>query len=138
MERENWIDKLSKKYQLKVVNIMNSQSHEYYQTTPDEFLYLIKHAKLIITDSFHASVFSILFKRDFIVLDRITESMGDMSSRLDTLLQSFNLENRKYGIDIESVFSTDFSNVDKVLIEERIRVKQLYKDTFNALNAMKE
>ena len=61
---------------------------------PSEFLWLFDHADLILTDSFHACVFSFLFNKPFIVYDR-NWSRGNMNSRLETLLSKFYLE-RKY------------------------------------------
>jgi len=49
---------------------------------PAEFLYLVHHAELILTDSFHASVFSILFHKRFITFKR---PGIDMSSRIVSL-----------------------------------------------------
>lgn len=37
---------------------------------PLEFLSLIKNAHIVVTDSFHATVFSSIFDRDFYVLER--------------------------------------------------------------------
>lgn len=60
---------------------------------PREYLYLIAHADYVITDSFHGSVFSILFHRNLAVFHRGGESESqDMMSRLDTLLKKFSLE----------------------------------------------
>ena len=61
---------------------------------PSEFLWLFEHADLILTDSFHACVFSFLFNKPFIVYDR-NWNEGNMNSRLETLLSKFSLE-RKY------------------------------------------
>lgn len=61
---------------------------------PSEFLWLFDHADLILTDSFHACVFSFLFNKPFIVYDRNWDG-GNMNSRLETLLSKFSLE-RKY------------------------------------------
>ena len=61
---------------------------------PSEFLWLFDHADLILTDSFHACVFSFLFNKPFIVYDRNWDG-GNMNSRLETLLSKFHLE-RKY------------------------------------------
>ncbi len=56
---------------------------------PNEFLYLIDHAEKLITDSFHGTVFSILFHTPFVVCDR---DDLNMYSRLDTLLKTFEIE----------------------------------------------
>lgn len=61
---------------------------------PSEFLWLFEHADLILTDSFHACVFSFLFNKPFIVYDR-NWNEGNMNSRLETLLSKFSLK-RKY------------------------------------------
>lgn len=60
---------------------------------PQEYLYLIAHANYVITDSFHGSVFSILFHRNLAVFHRegLSEDQ-DMMSRLDTLLDRFSLK----------------------------------------------
>ena len=51
---------------------------------PSEFLYLIHNAQLVCTDSFHASVFSILYETPFRVYERSSKHTS-MNSRIDTL-----------------------------------------------------
>lgn len=53
---------------------------------PAEFLYYIHHADYIITNSFHAVVFSIIFRRKFIALQRVGQE-----SREKDLLEQLNL-----------------------------------------------
>lgn len=52
---------------------------------PGEFIYLIRHAEKVITDSFHAAVFSIMFGRDLYIIQR-QDKYASMNSRIDTLL----------------------------------------------------
>lgn len=52
---------------------------------PKEFLQLINGACLVLTDSFHASVFSIIFGKQFRVFTRHS-GKTDMNSRIHTLL----------------------------------------------------
>lgn len=59
---------------------------------PYDFLGLIKNAKLVITDSFHATVFSNIFNTDFYVFER-TEEVS-MNSRIISLLEFLNLKDR--------------------------------------------
>ena len=67
---------------------------------PRDFLGLIKNASVVITDSFHGCVFSILFKRKFWLLKRQNDKdLTSMHSRLETLLGSLNLENRIYDVN---------------------------------------
>lgn len=52
---------------------------------PGEFLGLIKNAKYVFTDSFHCSVFSIIFKKDFYVFKRFSEGQKiSTNSRIET------------------------------------------------------
>lgn len=118
---------LSGKYSLSILDITDVMNKELYLTTPDEFLYLIHNAKLVVTDSFHASVFSILYRTNFLVFDRELADMGNMSSRLNTLLSKFKLENRKVDhCDENCIFDTDFSHVENVLNVERSAAIKLY------------
>lgn len=54
------------------------------QPSLEQWLYGIKNASLVITDSFHACVFSIIFNTPFLVVKNNT--------RIDTLLMDFGLE----------------------------------------------
>ncbi len=62
---------------------------------PSEFISLIKNAEYILTDSFHASVFSVLFKKNFFTLLRHKAGeVGGMNSRIFSLLKMLGLESR--------------------------------------------
>lgn len=62
---------------------------------PREFIALIHSAEYIFTDSFHAMVFSFLFKKKFYVFDRNAESGAmSMNSRICDFVRMFQLENR--------------------------------------------
>lgn len=61
----------------------------------EEFLYLINHAELICTDSFHACVFSFIFEKPFVVFRRSGEA-DYMYSRLQNLIDTFHLRNREF------------------------------------------
>lgn len=56
---------------------------------PEEFLTLIKHAQFVISGSFHATAFSLLFKKDFCVF--VPESNGE---RIKSILSLTGLEKR--------------------------------------------
>lgn len=60
---------------------------------PGDFLKLIAEADAVLTDSFHASVFSLLFEKDFWVFGRNVGSYN-MNTRLDTLLGYFAAQDR--------------------------------------------
>ena len=54
-----------------------------------DFLEYIRNASFIVTSSFHCSVFSTMFKKQFITL-----SLSGKASRTKELLASFNMSNR--------------------------------------------
>ena len=62
---------------------------------PREWLGLVENADYVLTDSFHCTLFSIRFHKQFNVLQRFKE--GDkrgQNSRIHTLLQTANMQNR--------------------------------------------
>ena len=58
---------------------------------PREFVWLLQHADAVCTDSFHGSVFSLIFHRPLVIAER-SDANADMSSRLDTLCHAFGME----------------------------------------------
>ena len=84
---------------------------------PSEFVWLIAHAKFVCTDSFHASVFSILFHTPFAIFERVSVNK-DMSSRFDTLCGTFGLECRRVR-NGELVAPIDWEGVDGELEHAR-------------------
>lgn len=61
-----------------------------YDADPSMFLSLIKHAEYICTDSFHAAVFSNIYKKRFFAFER--HGYGAMTARLQDLLGLFDAE----------------------------------------------
>jgi hypothetical protein len=60
--------------------------------SPSEFIYVIKNADCILTDSFHASVFSILNKRPFYAFNKHADSdETNQNSRIYNLLDKLGL-----------------------------------------------
>jgi len=60
-----------------------------YNAGPEEFLSYIRNASYVVTDSFHGTVFSIIFERPFITIPHKTRN-----SRIDTLLGKLGLLDR--------------------------------------------
>lgn len=118
--REKEISRVAKENNCCIINLLD-KNDPYYVCGPSEFLYLEKHAFLICTDSFHSSVFAILYDRPFVVFDREEQGMNDMGSRLDTLINRFRLENRRYnGKNItQENLNHDYTEAYKILAEER-------------------
>lgn len=108
-------------------DIKYAYDQEEYECSPAKFIDLIKRAKYVMTDSFHATVFSIIFKREFIVFHREKTSYENgMLSRLTDLLEEIGLGTRVVGNNASEVAKVmsercDFSATDKWLAENRER-----------------
>lgn len=115
------VEEFAKLQGLSIIDVISPNS-PYYNIGPSEFLFLERNAELIVTDSFHACVFAIINKRSFIVAERQEKELQSMGSRIDTLLNKFHLEERKYNggsIDKMAESQIDYSYVNKILELER-------------------
>lgn len=111
------IEDFAKQKNLPLVTLFDITAPQYYMFSPDEVLYVIKNAEYVLTDSFHGTVFSILFHKNFYVFDR-NEGGNSMGSRLDTLLEKFGLKDRT-DLDCSDIENNHWDNVESILSAER-------------------
>lgn len=123
------------RYKMKVINLLDKHIFDYYITAPQEFIYLIHHASLVMTDSFHGMVFSILFHRPFVVIDRMDNGLCSMNSRILSLLNILGLQNRRglkaNNFEVDNLFEPRYENVEDILERER---RYSHEFLLNALN----
>lgn len=109
------VEELVQKYHFRVIN----QAAYADQIGPGEFLYLLSHAQIVITDSFHGCVFSTIFQIPFLVYRR-NNSVIDMFSRIDTLLNMLDLCNRHDDENkLQDVLHCDFSHTNTLIKKEQ-------------------
>ncbi|WP_370840240.1 polysaccharide pyruvyl transferase family protein [Megamonas funiformis] len=130
------IKNIAEKNNWKIYNLMDINTLDLYVSRVEEFIYLIEHAQLMCTDSFHGTVFSILMNTPFLVLNRQEKGMPDMTSRIDTLLELFGYQDRyiingECNLSEDEILYMDFSNV-KAIQEREIERSTTYLKT--ALN----
>ncbi|MBE7064478.1 MAG: polysaccharide pyruvyl transferase family protein [Ruminococcaceae bacterium] len=123
---KDYIDRVSKEHNLEVVILkagselwIQIPDERYFCADPKEFVYYIAHSKLVITDSFHASVFSIIFKRPFRIFER---KDLDMSSRTKELFNKINIGKWCIGdanLPLNQAFECDYSGVDEAIKKEQ-------------------
>lgn len=109
-------------------------NRDMFQTTPAEFVWLIHHATYVLTDSFHASVFAIIFERPFLVFDRVAdEKNNDMGSRIDTLLEKFQLRECRDNIENPTKYpkKQDYTNGYKQIEKERDIAKKFLEEALS-------
>lgn len=129
-ERVNAELKKYKNMGYEVYNLLDESQPNVYITNPSHFIYLVSHADLILTDSFHACVFSFIYDKPFLVYSR-EGSERSMMSRLDTLLSKFDIQ-RKYidsGLN-NDVFEHDYAKGKKILSKEQEKVTEFLVKAF--------
>ena len=113
------IDRIAKENGCEIIDILDN-NNPYYDMGPAEFLYLEKNAFLVATDSFHSCVFSILFSTPFVVFERQDNKLENMHSRIETLVEKFDLGHRIFKDKItDDILSKDFARVQELLENER-------------------
>ena len=92
-----------------------------YNVDPNDFVKYISRAAYVCTDSFHCTVFSILFHRQFMTFYRFAEgSKTGRNSRINSLFDLFELQERLYKGDINKITNRiDYKSVDEKLSELR-------------------
>ena len=129
------IDKCAKaiasKYHLQIRNISYNwhdivrHGHLDWCPTVEGFLGLIKNAKYVVADSFHATAFSIIFEKPFVV---ITPEVA--SSRLSSLLKMLELDD--YNINKFTSLKVIEQPIDYIRVKSIIATKQ--RESISFLN----
>lgn len=133
-EESKYIKAFAKKNKLKVYAIGGAQNcaDKFIDCSPFDVLAYFKNAEIIVTDTFHGSIFSIINKKRFVTIVRksIGYNYGN-EEKLTDLLCRLKLEDRIiYNIsDLKKIGdrNIDYSNTDKILKEERIKTKNYLK-----------
>lgn len=124
------VNNISRKLKLPVVITKFNNKYDYfnrfkknYSTGPIEFLQLVNNAELIISTSFHGTVFSIIFNKPFFAID------GLLDNRISTLLKIMNLEERSitnsdWVEKCTKVNDVDFVEANKVIESKRLESEQ--------------
>lgn len=91
----------------------------------DNFIDLIRNAELVMTDSFHGTVFSCIFEKPFYVFNRqLIGNEKSMNSRMDTLFYEMSISSDRMinsisDIDKHEFSSDELENIRKAKIKWR-------------------
>lgn len=115
-----------------VVNINDIDSPIFSRIGPQEFLWLFEHAEAVFADSYHAAVFSIIFKKYFEIFER-HDSFNKMNTRMETLFAHFNIENRIHNLNDNrsKLDPIDYSMLDSILISKRNEAEKWVNNYIN-------
>lgn len=133
------IKELGKQSGLKIVNLPHIDNYHsidnhlgdinLYDVDPFDFVRLVRDAAYVVTDSFHGSVFSILFHKKFITFYRQNPNIkGSTHSRIDSLFNIFNIKDRIYKNDIYTQIQ---KNIDYEYVEHKLA--DMRKDSIDFL-----
>ena len=127
-----YLDKIAKKEKLKVIRICTSfhQKFKYgkgkYLPSIQEFLSLVFNAKYVVTDSFHCTVFSILFHKQF-----CTYLPNDTNTRIINLLEFTGLKEQILNDSFDDKWmgqKINWKNVDEVIKTEQLKNINMLND----------
>lgn len=120
--KEAWIKRLADVKGLTPFNVKSKSNKitsplaDRIQPSVEQWLRGFYDASLIVTDSFHACVFSILFNKTFLVFPNETRG----TARIQSLLSSFNMNNRMINIDNSCMeASIDWNEINLILQEKK-------------------
>lgn len=114
-----------------IYRLLDKRMTSLFITNPAEFIYLISKASLVLTDSFHACVFSFLYDVPFLVYAREGQE-NKMMSRIETLLSKFHMERKYVDSGLENdIFEHDYSKGKSVLREEQRKAMLYLKEALN-------
>lgn len=104
------------------------------EVNPADFLNLIRNAEAVITDSFHATVFSIIFQKDFWCFGR-NAGTYNMNTRLHTLLDYVEMQDRLIeSYDLKNKMHCTHVDID--LYNLKIKQKESIAFLSNALEIL--
>lgn len=120
-----FVNTISRKYHLPIVHtIFDAKGYTFYRDAGcmiyegvENFLWYIKNASFVVTNSYHATLFSIQFRTPF-----YTFPVETMRSRIDTLKQKLLIDDRivdKYISPEKLNENVDFVRIEEILSQER-------------------
>lgn len=100
---------------LDIIDLFDENRVDVWRTGIGQFIWLVHHAEVIFTDSYHCTVFSILYEKSFTVFRRKPTKVEEMFGRLDTLLKLTETENHIYDGRSINQDTIDYEKVKKLL-----------------------
>ena len=145
-EQRKFVERLKEKTGYKIVGLLHGSTYietdEHYcdetpyNVGPGEFLNLIRFAKYVCTDSYHCTVFSILYETDFFAFPRDAEgSSFSANDRLHTLLGWTGLQDRwlsgRENVEDKMGLHFDRENLQKLIADKRKESLDYLKQALN-------
>ena len=140
------VKKIANKYNLKVITWSGKSYYKKFIMRfgfklvdfedPSLYLKLIKDAKLVITTSFHGTIFSTIYQKKFFTIKN-GEMFGD-DDRVKTLIENLSLNDRLIDSKFDEKFNylseIDFTEVNKKIAFLRLNTKEFFKKALGDFN----
>ena len=112
---------------LKIIGVSAKEDDRYWMRLfhnigPSEFVYLLRKAAVVFTDSYHGTIFSLLFHKDFYTLKRFSEQDAiNQNERIYQLNDWFGIGDRIIDAEVGIVHtsSLDYVKIDTLLASAR-------------------
>ena len=117
-EASEILEEVTEHGRIDVVPLSDRQKECEPDAGPAEFISLVEHAEHVVTDSFHAAVFSCIFQRPLTIVRRL--GGASMFSRMEQLTQMLGIENKIAGVrgfDLRN--ASDYTGVPEAIEFER-------------------
>ena len=129
-EASDVLDQVTNHGRIPVVPLSDRQKPGEPDAGPAEFIDLIDHASHVVTDSFHAAVFSSILHTPLTIVHR--ESGASMFSRLEQLSEMLGIEEKVYSSPTyDLAMADDYEGVDEAIARERERFVKYLKGCLN-------
>lgn len=113
--------KMAKKYNMKIYSIFKNKGCKYIKNmNPIKFVAYIRNADFIISNSFHATAFSIIFEKQFVVFNR----KENINTRMRDLLSLIGFNNRLINNDNTEIDVIRYNQYKEKMMENIEKSKE--------------
>ena len=130
-EASEILEEVTEHGRIDVVSLSDRQKECEPDAGPAEFISLVEHAEHVVTDSFHAAVFSCIFQRPLTIVRR--QGGASMFSRMEQLAQMLGIEHKIVGFpDFNLSRAGDYAGVPEAIELEREKFMDYLRGCLNA------
>ena len=134
-EYDSYISNCKKEKNCEIIELTDEFGNIDEKIGPSEFLEIIYKSQGVFTDSFHGTVFALLFEKPFFVFERVSQKgYGNMNSRINTLMKTFDLQDHIVSNKMDFSFTKmewNYSSVREILNEKRAEAKEYLIDAMS-------
>ena len=130
IEHRKFVERLKKNTGLKIVSLNHADEYVKYSDVfadetpydigPLEWINLVQYSEFVCTDSFHGTIFSLIFNKNFFAFRRYSNSSKmSTNSRIESLLDIVNLKNRLLNGN-EEIENNILTSINYSVVNEKI------------------